>query len=99
MATMAIFSLRMQTFGRSPISNCFCFVTLKCVKDPNVQEVADGTPCKLRRSFDASPPAFRAFTKTLIVNPMKSSAICIFTILLNSGFAVDLSCQIQNVAF
>jgi hypothetical protein len=65
------------------------FVTMECVKDPNVQECADAPNCKLCYSMRQSP-AFRTLTKTLIINSIKLSVACIFTILLNSGFAIDL---------
>jgi hypothetical protein len=68
-----------------------CFVTLEHVKDPNVQEGADATPCKLCCLMRHSP-AFRTLTKTSISNSTKLSATCIFAILLFSGFAIDLRC-------
>jgi hypothetical protein len=78
MATMAIFSLRMQMFGGGPIGNFSCFVTLRHVKDPNVKdpnvkEVADGTPCKFRCLMHHFP-AFCTITKTLIANSTKASS-------------------------
>jgi hypothetical protein len=91
MATMAIFSLRIQIFGGEIIGGLLCFVTLEHVKDPNVQEPADAPHCKLCCSMRQSP-AYRTLTKTLIVNSIKLSAAYIFTILLNSGFAIDLCC-------
>jgi hypothetical protein len=73
-----------------------CFVTLEHIKDPNVQEPADAPHCKLCCSMRHSS-AFCTLTKTLIANSTKLSATCIFAILLNSGFAVDLFCYIQNI--
>jgi hypothetical protein len=72
-----------------------CFVTVECVKDPNVQECADAPDCKLCCSM-RQHPAFRTLTKTLIINSTQLSATCIFTILPNLGFAIDLCSQIQN---
>jgi hypothetical protein len=66
-----------------------CFVMVECVKDPNVQECADAPNCKLCHSMRQSP-AFRTLTKASIANSTKLSGTCIFTILPNSGFAIDL---------
>jgi hypothetical protein len=68
-----------------------CFVTVERVKDPNVQERADAPNWKLCCLMRQSP-AFRTLTKASIVSSTKSSGTCIFAILLNSGFAVDLHC-------
>jgi hypothetical protein len=91
MATLAIFSLRTQMFGGGCIGNFFCFVTLEHVKDPKLKEVAGAPHCKLCCLMHHSP-AFCTLTKTSIANSTETSATCIFTILLNSGFAVDLCC-------
>jgi hypothetical protein len=73
MATMAIFSLQTQMFGVGRIGGFQLFVTLECVTDPNVQEPADATNCKLcclMRHF----PAFHTLTTTLIANSTQLSA-------------------------
>jgi hypothetical protein len=66
-----------------------CFVTLEYVKDPNVQEPAMRLQIVLSMRHS---PAFRTLTKTLIINSIKLSATCIFIIILNSGFAIDMHC-------
>jgi hypothetical protein len=97
MATMAIFSLRTQTFGGSRIGTFQLLCHIGAPQRPKCSRMCRCDPLQIVL-FDASLTCCLHAHQNIVINSMTLSATCIFTILLNSGFAVDLCCWIQNVS-